>query len=52
MRKIIITEPLAIKEYTAKLIELISEGLFEKQHIMSVALLSAITGESLSLIHI
>ena len=49
MRKIIITEPLAIKEYTAKLIELISEGLFEKQHIMSVALLSAITGESIFL---
>ena len=37
--KSLFTELLAIKEYIAKLIELISEGLFEKQHIMSVALL-------------
>ncbi|TGY32632.1 hypothetical protein E5353_11400 [Bacteroides caecimuris] len=53
MRKVkeksLFIEPLAIKEYIAKLIELISEGLFEKQHIMSVALLSAITGESIFL---
>ncbi len=54
MRKVkeksLFTEPLAIKEYIAKLIELISEGLFEKQHIMSVALLSAIAGESIFLL--
>lgn len=39
-----------VKEHIAKLVELMSEGLYEKQHIMAVALLSTIAGESIFLL--
>ena len=38
------------KEHIAKLIELMSQGLYEKEHIMAVVLLSAIAGESIFLL--
>ena len=43
-------DELSVKEHIAKLIELISQGLYEKENIMAVALLSAIAGESIFLL--
>lgn len=44
------TDELSVREHIAKLIELMSQGLYEKEHIMAVALLSAISGESIFLL--
>ena len=44
------TDKPSVKEHIAKLIEEMSKGLYEKQHIMAVALLSAIAGESIFLL--
>ena len=41
---------LSVREHIAKLIEMMSQGLYEKEHIMAVALLSAIAGESIFLL--
>ena len=43
-------EDLSVKAHIAKLIELMSLGLYEKEHIMAVSLLSAIAGESIFLL--
>lgn len=43
-------EELSIREHIAKLIELMSQGLYEKENIMAMALLSAIAGESIFLL--
>ena len=42
--------PQSIKEHIRMLIDWMSTDLFEKQHIMAVALLSAIAGESIFLL--
>ena len=47
---LLFTEELPVKEHISKLIELMSQGLYEKEHIMAVALLSAIAGESIFLL--
>ena len=47
---ILSAEALTVREHIAKLIKLMSEGLYEKEHIMAVALLSAIAGESIFLL--
>ena len=39
-----------IKEHVAELLEIISEGLWEKEHIISLGLLSCIAGESIFLL--
>lgn len=44
------TDELTVREHIAQLIELMSQGLYEKEHIMAVALLSAIAGESIFLL--
>lgn len=44
------SEPLSVKEHIAKLIQYMTEGIYEKEHIMSMALLSAIAGESVFLL--
>ena len=44
------TDEPSVREHIAKLIELMSQGLYEKEHIMAVALLSAIAGESIFLL--
>ncbi len=44
------TDELTVREHIAQLIELMSQGLYEKEHIMAVALLSAIVGESIFLL--
>lgn len=43
-------EPLSIKDHATSLIQYMSEGIYEKQHIMSMALLAAIAGESVFLL--
>lgn len=43
-------DELSIREHIAKLIELMSQGLYEKENIMAMALLSAIAGESIFLL--
>ena len=47
---ILFLEELSVKAHIAKLIELMSLGLYEKEYIMAVALLSAIAGESIFLL--
>lgn len=44
------TDEMSVREHIAKLIEMMSQGLYEKEHIMAVALLSAIAGESIFLL--
>lgn len=44
------TDEIPVKEHISKLIELMSQGLYEKEHIMAVSLLSAIAGESIFLL--
>ena len=39
-----------IKGHVAELLEIISEGLWEKEHIISLGLLSCIAGESIFLL--
>lgn len=43
-------EPLSVKDHATSLIEYMTEGIYEKQHIMSMALLAAIAGESVFLL--
>lgn len=40
----------SIRDHIEKLIDCMSDGLYEKRHIMSIALLSAIAGESVFLL--
>ena len=40
----------SVREHIAKLIELMNEGLYEKEHIVAVALLAAVAGESIFLL--
>ena len=47
---VLFTDELSIRGHIAKLIELMSQGLYEKENIMAVALLSAIAGESIFLL--
>jgi len=47
---ILFTDELSVRDRIAKLIELMSQGLYEKEHIMAIALLSAIAGESIFLL--
>lgn len=44
------TDELSVREHISQLIELMSQGLYEKEHIMAMALLSAIAGESIFLL--
>lgn len=44
------TDKLSVREHISQLIELMSQGLYEKEHIMAMALLSAIAGESIFLL--
>lgn len=44
------TDEIPVKEHISQLIELMSQGLYEKEHIMAVSLLSAIAGESIFLL--
>lgn len=44
------TDELTVREHIVKLMEPLSQGLYEKEHIMAVALLSAIAGESIFLL--
>ena len=43
-------EPLSVKAHTSNLIRYMTEGIYEKGHIMSMALLAAIAGESVFLL--
>lgn len=43
-------EPCSVKEHVTRLIDYMTEGIYEKRHIMSMALLSAIAGESVFLL--
>ena len=43
-------EPMSVKEHATNLIQYMSEGLYEKEHVMSMSFLSAIAGESVFLL--
>lgn len=43
-------EPMSVKEHATNLIQYMSEGIYEKEHVMSMSFLSAIAGESVFLL--
>ena len=45
-------EPMSVKEHATNLIQYMSEGIYEKEHVMSMSFLSAIAGESVFLLNI